>query len=97
MQGIIHFELSNNNSIITAEIYCRKLLHLKRKQIQKCPFLVNVKGNIVHQHYKPVLISKRSTKYLLWEEDGDEKLLHPPYHYPDLNPTDYQLRLFKTI
>ncbi|XP_029635055.1 histone-lysine N-methyltransferase SETMAR-like [Octopus sinensis] len=88
IEGIVHYELLDNNQAITANLYCDHLHHLKAALDRKQLCLVNRKG-VIFQHDNARPHAAQLTKYLL-EELGWEILLHPPYS-PDLAHSDYYL------
>ncbi len=50
MNGVLSFDLLDNNQIITAEVYAQQLQRLQEALLAKRPALVNRKGVILLHH-----------------------------------------------
>lgn len=88
VHGIIYYEFLDNNTTVTAELYCQQLERVQESLIKNRPALVNRSGVILlHDNARPH-VSKMTRKKI--QELGWEVLAHPPYS-PDLAPTDYHL------
>lgn len=88
-EGVIHFELLENNVAIDADLYCSQLDRMYTKLKQKYPALVNRK-RILLQHDNAKPHTARKTMDKIKELDAFQLLPHPAYS-PDLAPSDYHL------
>lgn len=88
-EGVIHFEVLENNVVIDADLYCVQLDRMYMKLKEKYPALVNRK-RILLQHDNAKPHTARKTKEKINELDAFELLPHPAYS-PDLAPSDYHL------
>lgn len=85
INGIVHWELLNDNQTINAELYAQQLERLGQN-IR--PALTNRKGVVLqHDNARPHTARLTQEKIL---KLGWEVLPHPPYS-PDLAPSDYYL------
>jgi [histone H3]-lysine36 N-dimethyltransferase SETMAR len=88
MDGLIYYELLNQNQTITADVYCQQLDKLRLSLATKRPALANRKGVILQQDNARPHTAKITQQKL--KEFGWEILPHPPYS-PDIAPSDYHL------
>lgn len=88
LKGVIYFELLDNDTTITAEVYSYQLMQVQEALEEKRPALTNRKGVILlHDNARPHVAKMTQQKI---KELGWEILPHPPYS-PDIAPSDYHL------
>jgi hypothetical protein len=86
MEGIIHYELLERNTTVTAERHFQQFRRLEEAIQQKCP---GRRHGVILQHDNARPHTANMTKAAIQEQDW-EIPPHQPYA-PDLAPSDYHL------
>lgn len=88
-EGVIHFELTENNQVVDADLYCEQLDRMYDKLITKYPAFTNLKRALLQQDNARPHTAKKTLEKIK-ELDAFELMPHPAYS-PDLAPSDYHL------
>lgn len=88
-KGVVYYELLNPNATVTADLYRRQLINLKRALQEKRPAIANKNYKVLF-HDDNARPHRANIVQKLVEEMGWDRLVQPAYS-PDLAPSDYHL------
>ena len=63
IQGIVYWDLLDNNQMIISNFYCNQLCCLQTALDEKCPSFVNEKEVILHPDYSVYIVNEKTYIY----------------------------------